>query len=266
MLVSLSTMSPSLIADDCCCPSQCNNNRFYIGAFGGELFSESTKFAQTGTAFFTEAVGGPLAVDARGHSKKHSSGYGGVQIGYEWRNSDCCTWSLDPAIEIEAFFYRHKHRAHLINETDPNRLPEHDFLDTFHSNTGVYLVNGVLSLNACCLGDFSPYIGGGVGAANIRIKKADSLQVEPVEAGINHFNSDRKDTTWAFAAQLKAGLRYNFCERFHIFAEYRFLYVDNSWFQFGSTVYPTHAPTSTWDVEMKSTCNHAYAIGIQFDI
>lgn len=264
-LLSLNTMNSSLKGEEYCCSSECNDNRLYIGAFGGELFSNSkTKFIQTGTAFFSEALGGPLAVDARGHSRKHSSGFGGAQIGYEWKGSECSDWSLNRAAEVEAFFYRHTHKAHLINPSE--RLPEHDFANRFPTNVGVYLVNGVLSLNNCYWRDFSPYVGAGIGAANICIRKAKSLQVAPPEIGVNHFDSDRTDVTWAFAAQAKAGLRYNICDRFHIFAEYRFLYVDSSRFMFGSTISPGHAPTSTWNVDMKSICYNAYTVGIQFDL
>lgn len=284
-LFSLSTMDSSLMAQEiysapytedfqygspyaeqCCYVPQCN--RFYIGAFGGELFSNSTKITQTGTAFFTEAEGGPLAVDARGRTKRKSTGFGGVQIGYEWAQCPislgCSNWSLTPAAEIEALFYRHSKRGHLINPTA--RLPEHDFLDTFHLNVGVYLVNGVITFNNCGWNKLSPYIGGGIGAANISIRKADSLQVAPVEAGVNHFNSDRSDTAWTFAVQAKAGLRYNICERFHVFAEYRFLYLDSSRYIFGSTNYPTHAPTSTWNVDVKNIWYNSFAVGIRFDI
>lgn len=266
-LVSLNTMSSALIADDCCCcPS---DNRFYIGVFGGQLFPNSQKFVQLGTAFFAEDVGGPLTIDAHGHSKKKDIGYGGFQIGYEWRNNDCgccSSWNLSTAAEFEALFYRHTYKAHLINPTV--RLPEHDFANTFPTTFGVYLLNGVLSFNNCgCLGSsFTPYIGAGVGVANICIHKAKSEQVAPPELGVNHFDSDRTDTTWAFAAQAKAGIRYNFCERFHIFAEYRFLYIDHSRFLFGSTIAEGHAPTSTWNVDMKHQYNNAYAIGIQFDL
>ncbi len=65
--------------EDSCYPApQCN--RIYSGSFGGELYITKTKLRQAGTAFFVEEAGGPLAVDARGRSRKNSSGFGGVQI------------------------------------------------------------------------------------------------------------------------------------------------------------------------------------------
>lgn len=267
-LLSINTMNSSLMAEECCDPCECN--RFYIGGFGGGLYSNSTKMSQMGTAYFTEAEGGPLAVDARGHTKKTSTGFGGVQIGYEWLtcplNFGCSNWSLAPTVEIEAFWYRHNKKGHLINSTDTDRLPEHDFVDTFHMHSGVYLANAILSLNNSCWRAFSPYIGGGIGASRINISDASSKQVDPPERGINHFNSKRNDSSWAFAAQAKAGLRYNFCQSFHIFVEYRYLFVDFSNYILGSTVYPTHAHTSPWNVKVKNIQYNAFAVGLQWDL
>ncbi|MBA3722512.1 MAG: outer membrane beta-barrel protein [Parachlamydiaceae bacterium] len=266
-LFSLNTMNSSLTASECCNTSGCG--RFYVGAFGGGLRTDSTKMYQMGTAFFREAdQGGPLAVFARGKTKKTSSGLGGIQLGYEWANcSICCSdWSVASALELEAFWYSHKIKGHLINATDPLRLPEHDFAVSFHTDSNVYLANVVFSFNSCCFSSLSPYFGLGVGASRISASGAKSIQVDPIEEGVNHFNSKRSDTTWAFAAQAKVGLRYNFCNSFHIFGEYRYLYVDYSNFIFGSTVYSFHAPTSQWDVKVKKTTNNALVFGIQYDL
>lgn len=263
-LVSLSAMNSSLMAWECCEQPSCN--RLYIGAFGGGIYSNSNKVSQYGTAYFSELTSiGPLSVIGEGHLNKTSTGFGGAQIGYEWSNPVCSGWSLDPAGELEVFFFKHKKKGHLINQT-VNGLPEHDFADSFHMNSSVILANVVLSINNDCLFGFSPYVGGGIGATRISLHKADSFQVEPVEAGINHFNSKRDDSSWAFAAQAKAGLRYNFCQRFHIFAEYRYLYVDASNYIFGATNYPTHVPTSPWNVKVRDIHYNAFAIGVQFDL
>lgn len=274
-LVSLSMMRSSLMAwgecyestqwECCAAPVECNNSRTYIGAFGGGIYSNSTKMSQMGTAFFTEAEGGPLAVFATGRSKKFSSGFGGVQIGYEAsRSFGNCGMILATAGEFEAYFFNQKKKGHLVNPTD--RLPEHDFYDSFKTDMSVLLVNVVFAVNSPNLCQLTPYVGGGIGAAHISLKNADSLQVDPIEAGVNHFNSRRNDTTWAFAAQAKAGLRFKIGESFHIFGEYRYLYVDSSNYILGSTVYPGHAPTSPWNVKMKDIQNNAFAFGIQFDL
>jgi opacity protein-like surface antigen len=262
---SLDTINLPLAAQECCCCSE--ENRLYIGGFGGQIYSNSPKLTQRGTAFFSEDLGGPLAVDAKGHSHKNTSGYGGVQIGYEWKQlayrCGCSNWSISPAAEVEAYFYSHKKKGTLNNPT--YRLDAHNFDVSFPMDVGIYVINGVLAFNNDSW-KFTPYIGGGIGAANLHIHKAKSIQIDPDEPGINHFNSGRSDTSWAFVAQAKAGIRYNFCERFHVFAEYRFLFVDSSRYLLGSTVYPTHVPTSTWDIDVKSIYNNAFAVGIQFDL
>lgn len=106
----------------------------------------------------------------------------------------------------------------------------------------------------------------GIGAARVSLHKADSFQVEPLQEGVNHFNSRRSDSSWGFAAQAKAGLRYNICNSFHVFAEYRYLYVDATNYIFGVTNYTTHVPTSPWNVKIKNIQYNAFAIGIQFDL
>lgn len=261
--VSLIAANSSLMAWDCCCEP--SNSRFYIGAFGGGIYSDSCKVNQYGTAYFPEAVLGPLPIIAEGHLNKPSTGFGGVQIGYECSKPVCSGWSIAPAGELEAFFFSHKKKGHLVNRTVVG-LPEHDFHDSFHMDSSVILANLVLSLNNDCLCGFTPYVGGGIGASRVSINKADSLQVRPVEAGVNHFNSNRHDSNWAFAAQAKAGLRYNICQRFHIFAEYRYLYVDTSHYVLGSTNYATHVPTSPWNVRVKNVNYNAFAIGVQYDL
>lgn len=253
----------------CCEPPACN--RLYIGAFGGGIYSNKNRASQYGTAYFPETRPpniGPLAIIAEGTLNKTNTGFGGVQLGYEWNRKDCCSsWSLNPAAELEVFFFKHKKRGDLINQTVVG-LEEHDFHDSFHMNSSVIMANAVLSVNSDCLWGFTPYIGGGIGAARISLHKADSLQVEPVEAGVNHFNSKRDDSNWAFAAQGKAGLRYNFCEMFHVFAEYRYLYVDAAHFILGSTNYatPPHVPTSPWNVKVKNVHYNAWTVGLQFDL
>lgn len=113
--------------------------------------------------------------------------------------------------------------------------------------------------------DFSPYVGGGIGAIRLFLTHADSTQVLPVEAGVNYFKSDRNDSNWTFAAQIKAGLRYPFC-RFYLFGEYRYLYVDASRYVFGSTNYPTHVGTSPWNVKLHNMQYNAFAFGIQYSL
>lgn len=287
-LLTLSAMN-SLSAWNACspCPPQCPQpcvqpcepcepcgcNRIYIGGFGGVLYSDSTRIHQMGTAYFPwndEGGDGPLTVDARGKLKSESSGFGGAQIGYEWTqcpfNFGCADWDLTTAAELEAFWYGHKRKGHLSNQTDTDRLPEHDFRDSFDFDNTAILANAVFTLNSPCLCSFSPYLGLGLGAVHLSISKANSLQVNPLEAGVNHFNTLRNDATWAFAGQVKAGVRYNIYGSLHVFGEYRYLFVDSSKYILGSTLYPNHVHTSEWNIRIKNNSYNAFAFGVQYDL
>lgn len=265
-ILSLSTLNSSLTASECCEVASCN--RLYLGAFGGGLYSDTTSAYQMGTIFFVEAQGGPLAIVAKGKTNKTTSGFGGVQLGYELAqcplNIGCSGWSLAPAFEVEAYWYSRTTKG-LLLKTTPG-VGELAFDDSFHTKAGVYLANFSLSLNNSFFGSLSPYVSGGIGATRLSIENAKSFQQIPVEAGINHFNTKPSDSSWAFAAQVKTGLSYKICESFHIFAEYRYLFVDSSNYLFGSTYYEDHAATSPWNVQLKNTHYNAFAIGIQYDL
>jgi hypothetical protein len=101
-----------------------------------------------------------------------------------------------------------------------------------------------------------------VGAGFISVRGADSLQIDPPEPTINHFNSATNDFRTKFATQAKAGLRYKFMKHFRLFGEYRFLYLSSPHFTFGSTKYPTHVPTSKWKVDLDGLKYNAFAFGL----
>ncbi|MDP1836517.1 MAG: outer membrane beta-barrel protein [Chlamydiales bacterium] len=242
-------------------------DRVYFGAFGGAIASDSTRITQTGTVFFPDIDGGPMDVNAQGDSNSTASAFGGVQFGYEWTQYPFITgfsdWIVTPTLEIEGYWYNHTKKGHLINPTD--RIPEHDFASSFPMDVAVDLLNGVLTMRSA-FGRVAPYIAGGIGAARLRIRNAVSLQTSPPEPDINHFNSKPKNATWAFAAQIKAGLNYYVYDRVHLFAEYRCLYIDSSAYKLGPTDYPDHAATSSWKIHMKNIYYNAFALGVQFDL
>jgi opacity protein-like surface antigen len=163
-------------------------------------------------------------------------------------------------LEIEGYYVSSEKVAILNNPTD--RPFEHTFRDTFSLRMGVLLANWLLVWKNKSI--VSPYIGIGVGTAMMHIHDADSSQMDPVEAGINHFNSDPSDTDWVFATQGKAGLRFDFFKHMRLFAEYRFLYLTSSDYTFGSTKYPSHAATTKWKVHFDGICNNMWAVGIDF--
>ncbi|SEM89793.1 hypothetical protein SAMN05443254_104355 [Bradyrhizobium sp. OK095] len=231
----------------------------YVGVFGGGGSRGGTDVSQFGTAFFPEIVGGPMAVDAKGRTSSGSVGFGGAHLGYEWSYGAY----VRPALEIEGFYLAgNQPRATLVNPTD--RLPEHTFDDTFPTRTTVLLANMVVGFNTPYK-SITPYIGGGIGGANVSINGATSTQTDPAEPGINHFNSRPDSSAWTFAAQAKAGARFALGDSgAYLFGEYRYLYVGDVNQVFGSTAYPAHAPTSPWMTSFGGTSHHLAAGGIGF--
>ena len=228
----------------------------YVSLFGGGG-SGNSDITQFGTVLFPDALGGPLAVHATGQSNNSSVGFVGLQAGHEWSMGT----QFMPAFEIEGIYLRQTQRAKLENPT--NRIPEHTFDDTFRMNNAVFLANAVLSFRTSYQ-SFTPYVGGGIGAARIAINGANSAQINPPEAGINHFNSGPDASAWGIAAQAKAGVRIAFGDRAYVFGEYRYLFVDSADLIFGPTVYPTHVPTTAWTVRFDNMSHHLAAAGIGF--
>ncbi len=201
-----------------------------------------------------------LAVDATGRTSSGGVGFGGAHLGYEWSYGA----HLRPALELEGFYLAgNQPRATLTNPNNV-RLAEQTFDNTLPTRTTVLLANMVVSFNASYPG-ITPYIGGGIGAANVSINGATSTQTNPLEAGINHFNANPDSSAWTFAAQAKAGARFALGNSgAYLFGEYRYLYVGAMNQVFGSTVDPTHAATTPWTVSLGGTSHHLAAGGIGF--
>jgi opacity protein-like surface antigen len=101
-------------------------------------------------------------------------------------------------------------------------------------------------------------------AARVAVHGANSAQIDPPEAGINHFNSGTDSSAWTFAAQAKAGVRFALGDSAFVFGEYRYLYIGANDQIFGPTTYFVHAPTSAWTVRFGDMSNHLGAAGIGF--
>lgn len=242
---------------------------FYVGAFGGGGGASSGTLRQQGTAFFPDAEGGPLAVNAQGQSNNTSPWIAGGNVGYKWAaralNHINSNWMLAPAAELEGYYLGGTTwRASEINN-DTTRLDAHNFQVTYPTRTGVFLVNALLNLNHSAFGRFNPYIGVGGGAAVVSISNATSIQTSPDEPGINHYNSDPNDVSLAFAAQPKVGLSFKLNQAMNMFVEYRFLYLSPTHYTFGSTIELNHAPTSAWDTKIGSQYYNVGTVGLQFD-
>lgn len=244
--------------------------KVYFSIFGGGGSSNRININQYGTAFYPEANGGPLAVNAFGQTNSRNIGMVGGHIGYQWGdiflNSFSSETSLSPAVELEGYYVgKASFTGHDINN-DTSRLPEHDFLVTYPMSTGVFLANTVLNLNLANYARWHPYVGAGIGAAVVSISHADSFQIAPLEANVNHYNGNPHDKAASFAAQTKVGLNFEFNEHLSVFAEYRWLYIADTNFTFGSTVYPTHVPTSSWNAHLGAQSYNLGAGGIRFTV
>jgi opacity protein-like surface antigen len=240
--------------------------KFYVGLFGGGGSSNKFNASQYGTAFFPEASGGPLSVNAFGQLNSRSASFFGAQLGYQTQElllNSSSQWSLGPAAELEGYSTsKSSFKGTLTNDTA--RLPEHDFTVSYPMRRTVFLANGVISFNNPRL-PVHPYVGVGMGAAIIRISDATSTQVSPAEEGINHYNSRPNDTTSTFAGQVKLGLSYDVNPYISFFADYRWLYLANTHFVFGSTVYPSHVETSDWQVKLGAQQYSLINVGARFN-
>ena len=233
----------------------------YLGAFGGGGYSDNDEIGQDGVALYNDSHGGPFSVSANGVDRS-SVGVAGAHIGYEWKEYSFGGGELIPAAEFEGLYLGSTQSGNLFHPN--NRVIGHTFEDNFPIEIGIYLTNAVFSYRSPRLGRFEPYIGGGVGAARVFISNANSAQVITPEPGINHFNGKPNAADWTFAGQAKVGLRYALNEHWRLFGEYRLIQIGNSNYVFGPTIYPTHAPTSLWNVHFANMYFDTGVAGIQY--
>ena len=259
LAIIASFVAAPAVADDGQGPEQAKPTRgVYVGLFGGGGVSISTSATQFGTVFFIEAAGGPLSVNATDRTDSGGVGFVGGQIGYEARYGSM----MLPAFEIEGFYLANGTR-HVTLQNPNVRAVEQTFDTTLPMNTAVVLANLVLSFPTSYPG-VTPYFGGGIGAARVTVNGGNSLQTNPTEGALNHFNSGPDSTAWTFAAQAKAGVRVSLGANAYVFGEYRYLYVGSSDQIFGPTVDATHVPTSAWTVRFGDTSHHLGTAGIGF--
>lgn len=239
--------------------------RVYVSAFGGGGSSNNVGATQLGTAFYSEAEGGPLAVNAFGTLGSQGEGFYGAQLGYQAPAilfKSLSNWSFSPAGELEGYFMGKNTFSGMVSNTT-DRLPEHVFAVSYPMTNDVLLVNAILNFNRgnCHV---HPYVGFGIGSAIESISGANAAQTSPAEANVNHYNSDSSDSDTTFAGQIKLGLSYDITHCIGLFADYRWLYVGNTHFVFGSTVYSSHVPTSSWQVKLNHQHYNSGAVGLRF--
>lgn len=232
----------------------------YLGVFGGIGTSFATRLQQRGKVHISEHIF--LPINALGSTSNTSVELGGMQLGYEWGpwRADGSGWALKPAVELEGIY---------IGEYAPvGEMPVHPTAlgtqyVTVPSRVSLGMANAVFTFDTPYSDRVSPYLGFGVGAALVSIKGSDSAN--PMEPGINHFNSDPDESDTAFAMQMKVGLRARVSKNLHLFTEYRYLMIENTRYTFGATDYPDrHLPTDAWQVDMGHQEYNLFVVGLQY--
>lgn len=271
----------------------------YVGTFGGIADVGGQDLRQLGTAYRRGDFALPgfrdfdLRVDVEGRITSRSAGNPliGVQVGYSFDDGQS---RFVPSVEIEAMYLSTRRQAALINPADeivanvgkgagqemladPRPLVgaeygagSHRFDDGMRMHTGLVMANAVFGYRV--RRRVEPYVGAGVGLAVMVMRNATSYQTDPfgpieqtqdTHEDVNHFNSDRNDTRVTFAYQTKVGLRVRITNRVSTFAEYRFIHMAATDFDFGATRYTGHAPTDRWSLHSGATGVHAGIAGLR---
>ena len=233
----------------------------YIGAFGGTGASVATSLRQRGKVYINDRL--HLPIDAQGSTQSSTRvGLGGLQLGYEWGTwrSQGANWGVSPAAELEGI-YIGKHTPEGVMPVTPRALGT-QYVEV-PTSLGLLMANAVFTFRTPYSDNIFPYLGVGAGVARVTIKGSDSAN--PMEPGINHFNSDPNASDTALAMQLKAGFKAEINRNLSIFTEYRYLTVDSTRYTFGATDYPgLHLPTDTWRVDMGKQKYNLFVAGLQY--
>lgn len=232
----------------------------YLGVFGGVGTSLATSLQQRGEVHITERVS--LPIDAVGSTSNTSVGLGGMQLGYEWGpwRTDGGAWALKPAVELEGI-YIGEHSPVGEMPVDPAALGTQYV--TVPTSAGLGMANAVFTFDTPYSDRIFPYLGAGAGVALVSIKGSDSAN--PMEPGINHFNSDPDASNTALAMQMKVGLKARVSKNLRLFTEYRFLTINSTRYSFGATDYlDQHLPTDAWQVDLGRQKYNLFVAGLQY--
>lgn len=239
----------------------------YTSVFGGGgSMMSGVDLVELATALYDTSLGGPIAVNAKGSSKSSAFWLVGGNIGFNWFTKPLNQTGINvsPSIELEGLYIgQHK----IIG---PHQVfPDHIHQLSFPTDIGIGLVNMVFDFSHKNWSKYHGYVGVGWGAAVVSISNAKATQISPAEPGINHFSGDSKDSGLAFAVQPKIGLLFDCNSRISLFAEYRFIYLSGSDYQFGSTVATGdlhHVVTTDWTVKIGSQLLNIGVVGLRFKL
>lgn len=254
-------LAVSAVATPCLAAEGAQQPGVYVGVFGGGGAAIATSLRQRGAVHINNRVS--LPIDADGSTSSSTRvGLGGLQLGYEWDSwrAQSGNWGMRPAVELEGIYIgRHSPTGEM--PVRPRALGT-QYVKT-PTKVGLLMANAVFTFETPYSSRIFPYIGAGAGAAFVSIKGSDSAN--PMEPGINHFNSDPDASATAFAMQFKAGFKAEIAKNLHLFTEYRYLTIDSTRYTFGATDYPgLHLPTAKWRVDMGRQKYNLFVAGLQY--
>jgi opacity protein-like surface antigen len=231
----------------------------YFGLFGGFGTAASTGARQQGGFYLPAPLSARVNVDANGKTSTEALGLLGVQAGYEWQRLalGASDWAVKPAVELEGL-YLGEHSPVGDMPITPSALGTQ--VVSLPTTVGVLLANVVVTVRTPYSSRIVPYLGAGAGLARVSIRGANSAN--PSEPGVNHFDSWADASAYAFAMQLKAGVKAEVVRNLSVFAEYRYLSINSTGYTFGATL-PPHFPTDTWQVSLGPQAYTLFVAGLQ---
>lgn len=193
----------------------------YVGVFGGTTVSQN---AEMKLQYFDHSLNYDTA-DQDGNFLI------GLEVGYSWRTR----YYVELGVEFEGFFGGTEINAFVSNNGNdgvPIALADTATAQA-DLNYVAFMLNGTLTLDlrrmrhhvGSFLPRFRPYVGGGIGGAQIfyrdqRNQTFGDLFASPTPGSANPFSIDE----FVFASQLFAGLEFKVTEKLAIYGEYRRLY------------------------------------------
>ena len=150
---------------------------------------------------------------------------------------------------------------------------QHRFENSMTMNSWNAATNLIFSYDVST--DISINGGLGVGFSAITMKDAKSFQSNPASAnasyemttenggGIaNHYNSQSIATDNIMFSQFRLGTKVKLIDNLALLVDARGMFVGESTFNFGSTIYSDHAPTDNWIYKMGGSSLFSVNVGL----
>ena len=283
----------SLLAQD-----KASTTSTYITPYAGVMMQGAANVEQTGTAhlrgnnininFFRTDF--DLKVRVTGESESTTGNTYGFTYGNIWKKDGR---KINLGFEIDVFHTNTGHESKLANPNTqvaanivgPNQdsvlalvstafaAGQHRFENSMTMNSWNAATNLIFSYDVST--DISINGGLGVGFSAITMKDAKSFQSNPASAnesyemttenggGIaNHYNSQSIATDNIMFSQFRLGTKVKLIDNLALLVDARGMFVGESTFNFGSTIYSDHAPTDNWIYKMGGSSLFSVNVGL----